>query len=564
MMHDYYSLDVDDNMFSGTIPSPPIAREFRTAYLDGSNRWVGGVPSNMTFSDLTVKDVNQTTRWPFLASGASCKEPPVLVRRLGGEATSGRRLVQQRELCTAGDRMCSTNNKVCCARIGKDQQQCPTGYCAPTGSANAGRCGRSCKRGGGDGTCPAANDEGVECARDRCVQGGGWCDGDFGDYGTFEVCCGANGIDDRCITERANALPNIYHNNWCMRCTGVGSMGLALTGCSAPEPPATNGTLIPGVKYVRCRLDAGSDSNVVQMSDSTLVTDTSLKYLALSGSEVVVPPEKLALLFENLIHLELTDTNVGGLLLSSNVVDTWSQLEYLNVSTSSNLCRVNCFHGDLSTMSNLQVLDISHVDFSNTTEFAKIGQLTGLKELYVNNNPLTSLPPNLFDGLTSLTKLRIAGTDISVPLPEFLYDRAGFDCDVERGASPHGRSTLAPTSSAPTSPLPTTAPTTATPTKSPSTSAPTKSPSTSAPTSAPTNLPPTSAPTSAPTELLPTSAPTHAPTKVTIDGGVASPTNKPTTRPTIGQVSDSTTASLSHVSCVIAVMVAVLGAGSTW
>jgi hypothetical protein len=171
----------------------------------------------------------------------------------------------------------------------------------------------------------------------------------------------------------------------------------------------------------------------------------------------------------------------------------WSQLEYLNVSTSSNLCRDNCFHGDLSTMTNLQVLDISHIGFSKTTEFAKIAQLKGLKELYLNNNPLTTVPANLFESLSSLTKLRIAETDIAQALPDSLYARAGFDCDVPQGSSPDGRYTPKPSTATPTMPFPTESPTTASPSANPPTKSPTNENEKGSPTRKPV-IQPTKAP----------------------------------------------------------------------
>ena len=88
-------LKIDDNKFSGTIPSP--GSEFKTGglFLDGGNRWVGGIPKNMTVwfpDDPLASDVLQNQTWPFIASGESC--------------------ATDESLCTAGANMCGVNNKV--------------------------------------------------------------------------------------------------------------------------------------------------------------------------------------------------------------------------------------------------------------------------------------------------------------------------------------------------------------------------------------------------------------------------------------------------------------------
>jgi hypothetical protein len=219
-----------------------------------------------------------------------------------------------------------------------------------------------------------------------------------------------------------------------------------------------------------------------------LVVNPEVKYLSMRGSQVALTTDMLAAKFRNLQYLDLSGSNVSGPLLSAFAALTWKRLEKLNVSNANALCaglddNNECI-GGISHLSGLHVLDVSAVGISASETLEPLKALTGLEELYLNDNGLTSLPDGLFDGLTKLTKLRVRGNRIDVPLPDAIYERVnGFDSDVPKGETPASLTPSAAPSKAPTgrptgpSATPSTSPPTAAPTDAPTveTSSPTPS-----------------------------------------------------------------------------------------
>jgi hypothetical protein len=393
------------------------------------------------------------------------------------------------------------------------------------------KCMRHCLQDGGDGSCPALGViGGGACSTGVCVEG--LCGDEEGIYGKKAVCCGEHGIDRHCLNARANLGNVTTAGNWCMACTGNDDRG-GLTGCSAPGALPRNGQLPTTDTHLRCSFDNADDNNVAAALSPGQPLNNDLTYLAMTGIAAKVGPSDLHTSFPNLKHLDLAGSGASGFLLDSDTVESWTQLEHLNVSECTKLCSdTPCFHLNLQAMASLRVLDMSSMGLSDATKLAALKTLTSLEELYLNDNALTSLPGNFFDNMVQLTKLRVLGNPISTTLPPEIYTRVpNFDCDVALGSTP-ATATASPTSIPTKSPtntvqqpsaFPTSAPT-RTPIATPAPTAPTSLP-TSAPTTNPTTTAPT-APTSQPTSTAPSKSPTLAPT-----GPTSLPTSAPSTSP---------------------------------
>jgi Leucine-rich repeat (LRR) protein len=367
------------------------------------------------------------------------------------------------------------------ARVPKCPQLCSYGPTCPTiNSNNEAACGGVCVM----GVCESANDT--------------------------AICCGKESIDTNCLNSMAKSVEGITIGNWCMICTGHGPKGL--TGCSTLVSPPGNlvfpseftgadGTLT----HVRCSYDNRNENKIFPLSVKSEKNE-NLTYLALTGALAPILTSDLCLPFPNLVHLDLAGSAASGFLFGEKAARTWTQLEHVNVSTTTTLCNDGCFHLTLTEMKSLRVLDMSHMGLDSASALESLRTLTSLQELYLNHNSLKNLPDNFFDNMLELTKLRMRGNPMRTTLPEKIYKRTvKLDSDVNLGVVPADAFTAAPTTETPS----------ATPSLPQPTSMPTTPPS-QAPTDTPT-MPPTLNPT-----LMPSVKPSVAPTAGAASSGGSS------------------------------------------
>jgi hypothetical protein len=362
--------------------------------------------------------------------------------------------------------------------------------------ARQSKCARHCLQDGGDGSCPPFGVlDGGACSSGVCVEG--LCGDEEGIYGKKAICCGEHGIDRHCLNARANRGDGVTKDNWCMACSGNDDHG-GLTGCKTPAKLPSNGQLPTTGTHLRCSFDNANDINVQAGLHENQDLNNDLTYLAITGREASIKPSKLHKSFPNLKHLDMAGSAASGFLLDSDTVESWKQLEHLNVSECTKLCEyTSCFHTNLGVMKRLRVLDMSSMGLSVATKLDSLRTLNSLEELYLNDNQLESLPANFFDNMLKLTKLRLRGNPISTQLPAQIYTRVpNFDCDVAPHQTPDTPFTKSPTA-LPTVEQPSAFPTFA-PSKNPTTPAPT------APTSQPTSTAPSAHPTSVKEPAVPT------------------------------------------------------------
>lgn len=467
-MRSIKTLNIESNLFTGSIPSELTKLSNLVHIKLGNNRFHSGLPDFHTSVTVVAAESDHS----YVGPGGSCS---------GGK----------KNRCSENADRCNFWDSTCCV---VDGGTCPQAL--------------------DDRTCTTSKNEPLSfnCKDSNfCVEG---FHGD-GDYGPKGVCCGSTGVNVECVATIHDESSDL----WCMVCTGHSSFGLQ--GCSKPADMADTDTSLPqylpsGASHLVCKNDVpgGWKTEI-----DRLKPNSNLKYLSLHGSKFsIYLMENLHEKFKYLEHLDLSAASqsigreVKHFIVSSNIA--WLELQYLNMSSVEIGCALQeskCFHNALQIqLPKLRVLDLSAMKMTSPVSLIGVQFLDTLEELYLNDNGLEALPDNFFNDLIKLTKLRIRGNNIMGSLPNAIYERATpLDCDVPRGA------TVAGTSS-PTTPYPTAV----------RTKAPTKI--TANPTKMPTRSPlgenETHAPSMNPSVTLVTSAPVTPTTQSTFQT-TSQPTN---------------------------------------